>query len=84
MKPPANQEEMQNLAANIRLAMQERAWSQLDLAAAAGVQQSLISRILGAKSDPSLSAVSNVAKALRKSLDDLLSPPPRKKLRNAS
>ena len=84
MKKAPDQEEMQHLAVNLQIAMNEKHWSQLDLAAAAGVQQSLISRILGGKNDPSLSAVSRLAKALSAKIDDLLSPPPRKKLRNAS
>jgi len=84
MKAQPDPSEMDHLAVNLRIAMHEKQWTQLDLAAAAGVQQSLISRILCKKNDPSLSTVSRLAKALRKSIDDLLSPPPQRKLRNAS
>ena len=79
-----DQDEMQNLAANIRLAMEEKHWSQLDLKRASGVPQPTISGILNKKNDPSVSVVSRLAKALSTSIDNLLSPPPRKNLRRAS
>lgn len=84
MKRDPDQQEMEHLAVNLRIAMNEKHWSQVDLAAAAGVQQSLISRILCGKSDPCISSLSRLAKALSVKIDALLSPPPRKKLRNAS
>ncbi len=57
VKKEPNQAEIQNLAANVRIAMKQRDWTQMDLAAAAGVQQSMISRILSGKNDPYLSGV---------------------------
>jgi transcriptional regulator with XRE-family HTH domain len=84
MKREPDQDEMQHLATNLRIAMIEKSWSQVDLADAAKVQQSLISRILCGKSDPCISSLSRLAKALNVKIDALLSPPPRKKLRDAS
>jgi transcriptional regulator with XRE-family HTH domain len=79
-----DQEELANLAENLRLHLAENCWSQLDLAHASGVPQYTISRILHAKCDPSLSAVSRLSRALKTGIDRLLSAPPRKKLRNVS
>ena len=76
--------ELANLAANLRLEIDSRDWTQTDLVQSSGVPHYTISRILHAKCDPSLCAVSRLAKALRRSIDSLLSPPPARKLRNAS
>jgi len=83
-KTPPTDQDLENLAANLRIAMREKHYSQLDLAGIAKVQQSLISRILSGKNDPCLSAIRRIAKALSVRIDDLLDPPPRRKLRNAS
>jgi len=80
----SNEEEMQYLATNLRLAMQDRKWNQTDLERASGVPQYTISRILRCACDPSISAVSRLAKALCVKLDNLLAAPPKKKMRSAS
>ena len=79
-----DKDELRNLAANLLMALRAKEWTQEDLEAASGVPQATISNLLRAKYDPSFSVVSRLAKALRRSMDDLASPPPRKKLRNAS
>ncbi len=79
-----DKEEMQHLAVNVRIRMDARGYSQPDLARLSGVPQITISRILNEKNEPSICAVSRLAKALRASVDDLLSQPPRRKLRDAS
>jgi transcriptional regulator with XRE-family HTH domain len=84
MKVLTDKQEMRNLAANLRIAMLERGWSQLDLERASGVRQPRISGILTVKHEPSVCVVSRLAKALSRSIDNLLSPPPQKKMRRAS
>ena len=84
MKREPDSGEVQNLAENLRIAMLEKGWSQVDLADAAKVKQPIISRILGGKSDPCISTLSRLATALNVKIDNLLTSPPRKKLRNAS
>lgn len=84
MKRDPDQEEMEYLAVNLRIAMNEKNWNQLDLASAAKVKQPLISKILCKKTDPCISTLSRLAKALSVKIDVLISPPSRKKMRNAS
>ena len=79
-----DKEELANLAANLRAAMVRNRWDQLDLEKASGVPQPTISRVLNGKNDPALSVVTRLAKALKTSIDALVSPPPRKNFRNAS
>jgi len=79
-----NDEEIRNLGLNIVLALREKDWTQQQLEAASGVPQPTISKIIRGKRDPSVSIVSRLAKALTKTIDELLSPPNRKKLRSAS
>jgi len=79
-----DKDELANLAANLRIWLEEKGKSQTDLAAASGVPQPTISNVLRRKYDPSFCVISRLAKALRKPIDDLVSPPPRRKLRNAS
>ena len=84
MRSVTEVEELHNLAVNLTIAMQGKGWTQRDLEAASGISQPTISNILREKYDPAISIVSRLSKALRKPIDDLLSPPPQKKLRNAS
>jgi transcriptional regulator with XRE-family HTH domain len=84
MEVITDKDELANLAANLRLELHDRGWKQFDLAQASGVPHYTVSRILHSKCDPSLSAVSRLAKALRTKIDVLISPPPRRKLRDAS
>jgi len=79
-----NKEELANLAVNLRLWLEEKGKTQTDLAAASGVPQPTISNLLREKYDPSVCAVSRLAKALKKPIDDLLSPPPRRKLQKSA
>ena len=73
-----------NLATNLRRLMVRNGLSQQKLAAASGVPQVTISRLLNARNDPAVSVVSRLADALDTSVDKLLSEPPEKNLQNAS
>jgi transcriptional regulator with XRE-family HTH domain len=84
MRAVTERDEIHNLAVNLALSMRKKDWTQKDLEGASGITQATISNILREKYDPAVSIVSRLAKALRTSIDTLLSPPPQKKLRNAS
>jgi len=81
MKTLTTTDEMQNVAVNLRVAMESRKWNQVDLSRASGVPQYTISRILRRTCKPSLAAVSLLAKALCVKIDLLLASPPRGKTR---
>jgi transcriptional regulator with XRE-family HTH domain len=84
MKMVTDEIEVNNLAVNLRLSMQEKDWTQLDLERASGIRQPTISGILNKKNVPTIIIVSRLAKALSTSIDNLLSIPPQKKIRNGS
>lgn len=66
------------LAENLRRVMRLRNLSQEQLEAESGVPQATISRVLNAKSDPAVSVVFHLARALGTSVDMLLSAPDEK------
>ena len=84
MRTGTEKTEIHNLAVNLTIAMREREWTQQDLQAASGISQANISNILREKYEPSVTIVSRLAKAVSGSIDALLSPPPQRKIRNAS
>ncbi|WP_366940919.1 helix-turn-helix transcriptional regulator [Mesorhizobium sp.] len=63
------------LARNLRRHRQERAWSQDDLAAEAGVRQALISAVEVATANPTLETLDKIAVALGIEVADLLAGP---------
>ena len=64
-----------NLAANLQAAMDLRKMSQETLERRSGVPQATISRILNAKSNPAVTHVARLARALRTSIDMLMAEP---------
>jgi len=67
--------QIQNLAINLKAAMERLNVSQEQLEAESGVSQSVISRILNAKMQPGVTTVWRLATALNTSMDWLLATP---------
>lgn len=67
-------EGMTTLANNIRFLMQKAGWTQNDLAEACGWTQSEVSKLINAKSNPTLSTMELVAKAFGLQVHELLTP----------
>lgn len=68
-------DQIRNLAANLEAAMELRDMSQETLERLSGVPQATISRILNAKSNPAVTHVVRLARALRTSVDVLMAVP---------
>ncbi|MEZ0228300.1 MAG: helix-turn-helix domain-containing protein, partial [Planctomycetota bacterium] len=70
--PPPRRTFEEQFADQLRLAMMRAGLGQSDLARAAGVNQTTVSRWLAAKTNPNLAQLQRVLRALGVTLDDLL------------
>jgi transcriptional regulator with XRE-family HTH domain len=68
------------LAANLRAAMAEKSWSQEQLETESGVSQCVISRTLNARGEPGAITLFRLARALGKTMDEMLAVPRRQKI----
>jgi transcriptional regulator with XRE-family HTH domain len=75
METVKDKKQIEHLAANILAAMELRSMSQETLERRSGVPQATISRILNAKSNPAVTHVVRLARALRTSVDLLMAEP---------
>lgn len=67
---------LQTLAVNLRRLRADRGWSQDVLASAAKIDQNAVSLIENCRSNPTITGVENVAKALKVPVAELLTPHP--------
>ncbi|WP_249780399.1 helix-turn-helix transcriptional regulator [Bradyrhizobium sp. dw_411] len=67
---------LQTLAANLRKLRADRGWSQDALASAAKIDQNAVSLIENCRSNPTVTAVENLAEALGVPVAELLTPHP--------
>lgn len=65
---------MSTFSSNVKDAMKRAAWTQQDLATACGWTQPDVSKLLSCKSNPTLTTMESVAKALGLPLYQLLMP----------
>ena len=65
-----------NIAANLRAIMDDRGWSQSELARKTGQSDMMISHIMRGTRNPSVARVAQIAEALLIGMDRLVMPPP--------
>ncbi len=77
-------EVVKNLAYNVREMMNERGWSQAQLARRADIPEMQISRIVRGKQQPGAFYIARLIEAFRCSFDQLIHEPPHSTSRRAS
>jgi transcriptional regulator with XRE-family HTH domain len=77
----SEEEALANAAANLARMMDDRGWTQLELAGRADVGQSTLSRLLRGIGMPGVAAMARIAEALDSSVERILAQPAKEKSR---
>ncbi len=81
---PTDDEVRVNVAENVKRLLEDRGWSQSELARRTGNTQAAISQICAARQVCGSGVLARIAEAFDVSMDRLASPPPQKSLSVAS